>query len=145
MSKYEVGKSVEAMKLNKRTGIPLVGHPVTIPYGAILDNVEEAGDYYKFSYLSENYQMKMDIVRGALHKLKAHGEGADEAATGSGSSSSPAERPPDKPALVFEALRIKGAGPLSRARVPGGWLVSAGTGVAFVPDAGHEWDGTSYS
>jgi hypothetical protein len=26
-----------------------------------------------------------------------------------------------------------------RAKVPGGWLVSSGSGLTFVPDPNHEW------
>ena len=35
--------------------------------------------------------------------------------------------------------------PLLRAKVPGGWLIAAGSGagLTFYPDPGHEWDGTS--
>jgi hypothetical protein len=28
---------------------------------------------------------------------------------------------------------------LIRAKVPGGWLVKTGSGIAFLPDAKHEW------
>jgi hypothetical protein len=35
---------------------------------------------------------------------------------------------------------------VSKAKVPGGWLVSSwssdgGSGITFVPDLGHKWDG----
>jgi hypothetical protein len=144
MAKYEVTKTVEAAKLNPRTGIPLAGHAVTLPYGAIIDNVEEVGDYYKFSYLSERYQMKIDAVRGALAPLGGAAdrppvaEPADVPATASPVA---AESGPPKPLLNFEPLRSRFS--LSRAKVPGGWLVVNGSGVAFVPDSGHTWDGGS--
>ena len=47
--------------------------------------------------------------------------------------------------VAEEGKRIEGRGHTTvRAKVPGGWLVSAwmgyGGGVAFVPDPGHAWD-----
>src|ERR1700752_2893768 len=69
MAKYEVTKSVEAVKLHPRTGASLGQHPITLPYGAIIENVEESGDYYKFSYLTERYQMKIAASQGALSPL----------------------------------------------------------------------------
>jgi hypothetical protein len=59
------------------------------------------------------------------------------------------------PVLLFESLDAYPADqgavcpmPLSRARIPGGWLVFHVEGefrsaLAFVPDPRHEWDGGS--
>jgi hypothetical protein len=32
---------------------------------------------------------------------------------------------------------------IHRAKVPGGWIVLTGEGVAFLPDTTHRWDGGS--
>lgn len=55
--------------------------------------------------------------------------------------------------LVFERVPVgfnengevspsRGTG-AHRAKVPGGWLVHWGEGMAFVPDPDHRWDGSS--
>lgn len=138
MAKYEITKNVEAVKLNKRTGIPLTEPAVTIPYGAILDNVEEVGDFFKFNYLTDRYQFKKDVVKGAILPL-----GNAPAMEGSPVAEAAGEPAVLKPLLAFESLRVKGSAALSRAKVPGGWLVMSGGGITFVPDAGHGWDGGS--
>lgn len=138
MSKYEVSKTVEAVKLNKRTGGPLGEPPISLPFGAIIDKVEESGDFYIFNYMSERYRMRKDNVQGALHALGAHA--AADAPSGKSASTSPE---PAKPTLVFE--KMNSAIAVSRAKVPGGWLVVQGSGIAFVPDLNHEWDGGSLS
>jgi hypothetical protein len=141
MAKYEVTKTVEAVKLNPRTGIPLAQHPITLPFGAIIDNVEESGDYYKFAYLSERYQMKIDSVRGALAPLGGSSDRPPVAEPADVPAAAAVESGPAKPLLNFEPLRSRFS--LSRAKVPGGWLVVTGSGVAFLPDSGHTWDGGS--
>jgi len=55
--------------------------------------------------------------------------------------------------LRFEYLRSASAPgtTIHRSRIPGGWLVSgtlqmgesAGYGITFVPEPGHDWDGAS--
>lgn len=136
MSKYEVSKTVEAVKLNKRTGAPLGEPPISLPFGAIIDKLEEVGDYYTFNYNAERYRMRKDNVHGALHAL-----GAPVAAAAAPSTA--ASQEPAKPALSFEKLNSSIA--VSRAKVPGGWLVVIGSGATFMPDANHEWDGGSVS
>ncbi|MBL8215674.1 MAG: hypothetical protein JNK87_33440 [Bryobacterales bacterium] len=149
MAKYEVTKLVEAAKLNKRTGIPLVGPPTTIPYGAIISDVEEDGDDYKFSYMTERYQARRDTVAGAFHLLQGVAPSTAPMApvppppSPAAVAAAPAPVADDRPLLDFQSLRVKGAGALSRARVPGGWLVSTAYAVTFVPDPQHEWDGGS--
>jgi hypothetical protein len=39
MAKFELTKSIEAIKLNKRTLRPLGPERFTIPYGAVLENL----------------------------------------------------------------------------------------------------------
>ena len=136
MSKYEVSKSVEAVKLNKRTGAPLGQHPITLPFGAIIEHLEESGDFYLFTYMSERYRMRKDNVKGAVHAIPA-------AASTPIAKSQPESAPPEppQPTLVFEKLYA--TIPISRAKIPGGWLVSSPSSVTFVPDPNHDWDGTS--
>ncbi len=134
MSKYEVSKTVEAVKLNKRTGAPLGEPAISLPFGAIIDKVEDAGDFYTFTYLAERYRMRKDVVQGALHPLGA------PAATPVDTTKPAAVEPP-KPSLVFE--RLHSTVSISRAKVPGGWLVASGSGIAFVPDPQHSWNGCS--
>lgn len=53
--------------------------------------------------------------------------------------------------LVWEKLDSKieglpsfvGGVQICRAKVPGGWLISAGQGTTFYPDPQHQWDGSS--
>jgi hypothetical protein len=52
--------------------------------------------------------------------------------------------------LVFEKVPTKGFKleildeRIRRAKIPGGWLVTIrDEGITFVPDPGHEWDGSS--
>ncbi len=146
MAKYEVSKLVEAAKLNKRTGIPLVGPPTSIPYGAIIFDLEEDGDYYKFTYASDRFQVKRDVVAGAFHLIQGvTPSAAAPAPLPVEAAPAPIPVSADRPTLDFQALRVKGAGALSRARIPGGWLVSTAYSVTFVPDSHHHWDGGSPS
>lgn len=144
MSKYEVSKLMEAQKLNPRTGIPLVGPPTTIPYGAILSHLETDGDYYLFTYLTERYRAKRDSMAGALHPIGGgHHAGVVQEGT---PVAAQAQAQDPRPVLDFQALRVSGSAPLARARVPGGWLVSGASGaLAYVPDPDNGWDGGSIS
>lgn len=136
MSKYEVSKSVEAVQLNKRTGAPLGQHPITLPFGAIIEHLEESGDFYLFTYMSERYRMRKDNVKGAVHAIPTTAP-----APTSKSEIEPARQETPKPALFFEKLNSTPA--LSRARIPGGWLVSSQSSITFVPDPDDSWDGGS--
>ena len=54
----------------------------------------------------------------------------------------------EEPTLRWEYVPANHRFLVSRARVPGGWLVftasgSDRAGLAFYPDPRHEWDGTS--
>ena len=49
-----------------------------------------------------------------------------------------------------QETQLEGYGEMRRAKIPGGWLVTwcpagvtEGTGLTFVPDPQHEWDGGS--
>jgi hypothetical protein len=140
MSKFEMTKTIEARKLNKRTRVPTSEAPVTIPFGAIIEDRTEEGDLVKFTYLGEPYQCLAEVFNVAsapIQPLKL-------------------KREPivgDAPAaeLAFERRLEWGEvrsshGQVLRAKVPGGWLVlwnSSGGALAFYPDPEHRWDGAS--
>jgi hypothetical protein len=132
--KFELIKSIEAQKLNLRTGIPTTEPPVSIPFGGIIEDVVQDRDVDKFVFLGQRYQCAHDIVKAAIVPVGA----PDPLPAAAGPK--PAV-PAEAPALVWQQL--KSSQPCSRAKVPGGWLVSAGGGTAFYPDAEHAWDGTS--
>jgi hypothetical protein len=58
MPTVELAKSIEARKLNRRTGRPVDTLWLTVPFGAILENVVEKGDLVEFSYLGELYHCR---------------------------------------------------------------------------------------
>jgi len=135
VAKFEFTKTLEANKLNKRTGSP-INEIKTISYGAVIDNLEEDGDYLKFTFLGEPYRIREDILRSALRPVG----GSDAGATAS-SSAAPA---PVAEAISFLWQDLKSDVRMRRAKVTGGWLVAVtGAGLTFYPDPGHEWDGTS--
>jgi hypothetical protein len=135
MAKYELKKSLEVTKLNKRTGIPVSGPPATIPFGALVEDVELDYDYGKFTYLGEPYRCASDVLKAALHSGPVAAVAAAATPRVLASASEPG-------GLRWEELRSNA--PTTRAKVPGGWLVTvAGCGVAFYPDPKHRWDGAS--
>ena len=69
MDKVELTKTIEAVKLNKRTMRPVSSDPHTVPYGAILDNLKEDGDQMQFFYLGEPYESKAETVTHAIKRL----------------------------------------------------------------------------
>ena len=71
MAKFELTKSIEAVKLNKRTMRPLGPEKFTIPYGAILENLVEDRDTRQFHYLGEPYEASELEMRGALRELSS--------------------------------------------------------------------------
>ncbi len=140
MAKLSLSKSIEAAKLNKRTGLAESGPESTIPFGALVDHLSTDRDVVKFSYLGEHYRCPESVWKAAAHPA------AGEPAAHSGAAAAPApsaEPAAPAPRLAWQAIPTTGY-PLSRAKAPGGWLVTTGgAGLAFVPDPGHEWDGVS--
>lgn len=141
MARYQVTKSVDAKKLHPRSGIPLSEPPTLLPFGAILENLREERDLFKFSYLGQPYQCEQKLLKPAIQLLDgspvtdAAGESPNfEQAAGSA--------PAPDPDIRWQTLRTTN-GSLLRAKIPGGWLVMStnGTGITFVPDAGHAWNG----
>jgi hypothetical protein len=56
MPKFELTKSIEAVKLNPRTLRPLGPLRHTVPYGAVVENLTPDGDMLQFRYLGEPYE-----------------------------------------------------------------------------------------
>jgi hypothetical protein len=69
MAKFELTKSLDAIKLNKRTLRPLGPEKFTIPYGAILENLTLDRDTQKFYYLGEPYEIPYNEIKTALREL----------------------------------------------------------------------------
>ena len=137
MAKLEATKTIEAKKMNKRNRQTLAELPVTIPYGAILDEVIENRDMMEFLYLGELYCCNSEILRPASRSL-------DSQPVISSSGHSPVAAAPAPVNFIWEKLN-SGPIPTLRAKVQGGWFVAVGESrsVTFYPDTGHTWDGTT--
>jgi hypothetical protein len=135
MAKFEVTKSVEGVKVSKRSGIPTTER-ITVSFGAIIEDPREERDCLRFSHLGELVDVKLAEIHGYYKPI----EGSAPAAPAPAAAGAPA-RPADTRFLKWEAIPSNVA--TQRAKVPGGWLVTAASGVTFVPDAAHEWDGSS--
>ncbi len=70
VAKFELTKSVEAIKLNKRTLRPLGPEKFTVPYGAVLENLSLDRDVQQFFYLGEPYECAHSEIKTALRELK---------------------------------------------------------------------------
>ncbi len=144
MIKLELNKSIEARKLNKRTGFPTADPEAVIPYGAIVENVEAHRNFERFTYLGELYQCPHTLLVSATdaQAWKAQRIPAAEPAAPAASNAEPPA--PAAPKLQWSPVNTSHV-PLLRAKVAGGWLIAAGNGavLTFYPDPGHEWDGTS--
>jgi hypothetical protein len=138
-----LNKSIFAKKLHHRTLTPLSEPEITIPFGAIVEDARLDRDTMVFSYLQEMYCCPRDSFQSAL---AGGGTKAAKPSTEPAAAVVPAPElapEPERAKLRFEALssNVKG---LSRARVPGGWLVATEQGgVAFYPDTRHAWNGES--
>ncbi|MBS1875532.1 MAG: hypothetical protein JSU00_20125 [Acidobacteria bacterium] len=137
MAKISLTKTIDAVKLNKRTGFPESGPEVNIPFGALVEQLGVDRDTVKFSYLGEPYRCSEDLWDSATR-------GSAPAAASPVAAPAPAAiEQPAGPTLQWRAMASNRFAPL-RAKVPGGWLVTLdGSAVTFVPDAAHEWDGGS--
>ena len=137
-------KPIEAIKVHPRTGIPLGGPDITIPYGALIEPKGGDRDRQTFTYLGELYGCKTEAffngTGGAASKAAAAPDEDSEAATARVPEREP--EPETGPRLVWEQLRSKEYS-VRRTAVPGGWLVALSNSVTFVPDPKHEWKGNS--
>lgn len=137
MRVFELGKSIEAIRLNKRNGLPMGEPPRTIPFGALVEDTSEKGDRATFIYLGELYEANADVLRSAL--LASHTPQADAQRTGQPPEPDSRQGPKRNASLQWETIDSSD-GFFSRARVPGGWLVmSESRSIAFVPDEQTRW------
>jgi hypothetical protein len=144
MPRFELKKSIEVTKMNKRTGMPTGELATTIPFGAIIDDPELAWDYGKFTFQGQLYRCASDVLQAAMEKQPvaiATPAPATAVAPAVPAAAEPAPSAPQAPGLKWEALRSNPAA--LRAKVPGGWLVTVYSSVAFYPDPDHAWDGAS--
>jgi hypothetical protein len=143
MARLEVIKTIEARKLNRRTRLAMSEPPVTIPYGAILDEVVENRDSLEFLYLGELYQADGGTLRAASHRLETAPAVAAVTASAAATPTSPAAA---EPVFVWEKVSSN-AFAVARAKLAGGWLIAVGEGaglnVTFYPDPLHTWDGST--
>ena len=161
MANLEVSKNFEARKLNKRSGVPLSEAPVTIPYGAVLKNVQSNRDLVRFTFLEEPYQVEQSVLDEST-RPSGPAQSAADAVTAPAGAPPPAETPAPEapppsvppvsaapvtasegtlaPPLDWEEMD---SGPvrLLRAKVHGGWLVlvRVSNSITFVPDSGYRW------
>ena len=134
MSKFELSKSVEGLKVNKRSGIPTTER-VNLSFGSIIENPVEERDSLRFSYLGELIDVKLAEIKGCYKAI----DGIEAARASPAASKSAA--PVDTRLIRWESIPSNLS--TQRTKVPGGWLVAAGNGLAFLPDPAHEWDGSS--
>jgi hypothetical protein len=135
---FTLNKSIEAMKLNPRTRTPL-GQSETIPFGAIIEHVGRDRDTEQFQYLTGLYGCRRDLLESALDPGALTAKAA--ASPTPAAHATPSEDAP--PDILFTALHAKPYA-VSRAKVPGGWLVVInGSTATFYPDPDHAWDGKS--
>jgi hypothetical protein len=132
-------KMIEATKLHPRTGLSLGIPPATIPYGALIEPKGAERDRERFLYLGELYECKQDLFLSATGVKTPE----PELATAAGPEAEKAAVPvPSGPRLEWEPIHSSNYA-VMRTGIPGGWLVALGSGVTFVPDAKHQWDGGS--
>ncbi|HWC98984.1 MAG TPA: hypothetical protein VG456_19625 [Candidatus Sulfopaludibacter sp.] len=141
--KLTLNKSIEAKKLNKRTGAPSTEPESTVPYGALIDHQGRDGNAERFLYMGELFRCAHDVLASALEGGKVPKAAAAEPPDTAADTAASSEPTPAQPRLEFEALGSTHHS-VSRAKVPGGWLVVVGgSGITFLPDSGHEWNGLS--
>jgi hypothetical protein len=131
-----LSKTIEATKLNKRTGFAESGPDITIPFGGLVEHVSTERGMVRFTYMGEPYRCAEDLWEAAARDSAASAPTRDP-----GSNSAPLA--PANGGLVWEALASARV-PLLRTKVPGGWLLATNSGsLTFYPDPTHQWDGKS--
>ena len=70
MAKFELKKSIEAVKLNRRTMRAMGRERHTVPYGSIIENLTEDRDRRKFFYLGDPYECYDWELEDALREIK---------------------------------------------------------------------------
>lgn len=134
MAKYEITKSIDVDELNKRSGLP-TGRKRTLAFGAIIADRVEDRDMDRFTYLGELYRARRSDLNDACRLI------GEEPLAAPAPTIVPA---PVKPAALLQWEPLSSSIPASRAKVPGGWLISiTNGGMTFYPDPNHSWDGAS--
>lgn len=149
--RYRVIKMVEARRLNPKSGVPLTEPPTPMPFGAILENLREDRDLYKFEYLGKPFQCAIDVLKPAMEVFRPGAVESEQAERVEVRVEAVPEAVPAAPAAAAEPAPFQwesvatSHGPLLRAKVPGGWFVMAAraSSLTFYPDAKHSWDGTT--
>lgn len=150
--RYRMIKMVEARRLNPKSGIPLTEPPTAIPFGALLSDVREERDLFKFTYLGKPYQCLQSILRPAMEPFDGGSFATSDDAPAAPLAAAAAPLPPPvEPVAAAEPAPFQweqiatSHGPLLRAKLPGGWMVMTGraTALAFYPDPQHKWDGST--
>ena len=72
MAKYELTKSVEGVKVNKRSGIP-TNEKVTLSFGAIIEDPREDRDNLRFAHLGEIFDVKYSEIKGYYKLIEGTG------------------------------------------------------------------------
>jgi hypothetical protein len=134
VARYELTKSVEARKMNKRSGLPLPEPPTIIPYGSVIDDLKRDRGAVRFIFLFELYEVAESVLDSAIR----------EAGGAPAASASPAAEAAETTGSPFVWQQVSAA-PVAflRAKVPGGWLLGSNGTVSFYPDPDHVWDGRS--
>jgi hypothetical protein len=134
---------IEATKLNPRTLLSLGLPPATIPYGALIEPKGAERDRERFLYMGELYECKQDLFLSATGaKAPAKVDEASPETETAAPAAPMAAAVPAGPRLAWTPINSSNYS-VMRSAVPGGWLVALGSGVTFVPDAKHAWDGGS--
>ena len=89
MAKFELSKSVEGVKVNKRSGIPTTER-VTVSFGAIIEDPREERDCLRFLHLGELIDVKYSEIHGYYKPIDGS---VVEPAAKSGSGTLPASIP----------------------------------------------------
>jgi len=138
MAKFETLKTLEAIKVNKKTGIQQ-SQRINLSFGSIIEDPFEERDCLRFLHLGEMYDVKLSEISGYYKVIG--GPASDPAPVPKAEPAAKKPEAPAGPSLKFETLKSNMTA--SRAKIPGGWLVAIGHGVTFVPDESHYWDGNS--
>lgn len=140
--KLTLNKSISATRLNPKTGIPYSEQESNIPFGAVLTYKGSDRGMERFQYLTDLYRCPHDLLASALDGGKIPVDSGAQEVTATSPTGAAVKAAPEV-TLKFEALAA-GPYPIARAKVPGGWLVVAGTSsVTFYPDPDHAWSGAS--
>ncbi len=142
MPRYELTKSLEAKKMNKRSGLPLPEPPVIIPFGSVIDDLKRDRGAIRFTYLFELFEVSESVLDSAIRQVGSAEDEEDAPSSPAAVVPEAEAAAPAAPALAWQQVSTAPVR-LLRAKVPGGWLLSTGAAVSFYPDAGHIWDGRS--